>query len=329
MALPSTWTQKGDGLPALTGIGINLIPGDVGFGSEVQRTSDNGAGVAATTGATSFMELFPGDLSEMGSVVFDYLPMDNAKRFYRFRHILRGYDAGTWSSWTTGHMPVQLNDQRLAAIRQVSGYPVKRDRKMTDGYYAIAAADTTGGQPAGDLYIPSTQRIRVGTLAASSFLTKTMDLDYATFDARAAATLTYTNGYLAFTSSGIQTIAAPLGPIPSGALLQSGTGCTALVNLGSTQELAAISVTLRARHTTNPSNVDDIKGGLIAAPGTSAVGNWVEVNALTGSTVQVTLGATCYASYELQYRVTSTNPANSLLARGRLQYLTSSYEISR
>lgn len=109
MALPSTWTRKGDGIATESGIGIALVPQNVTYGCEVQRTSDNGSGAAASTGATSFLELSPGDVPESGRVIRDLLPMDNNLRFYRARHVLRGYDAGSWTGWTTGHRPILLD----------------------------------------------------------------------------------------------------------------------------------------------------------------------------------------------------------------------------
>lgn len=175
MALPSTSKPRGDGIPSLTGIGISLTPGDVYFGTELQRTSDNGSGVAASTGATSIAEIPPGQLTELASVHMDQLPMDGQKRFYRARHIGPGYDAGAWTAWTTGHVPGLLTDLTVI-LRQQTGYPFKRERKMTDGGFALAAANATGSEFRANLYLPSTYLLNVGTTGTPSVINKTRRL---------------------------------------------------------------------------------------------------------------------------------------------------------
>lgn len=179
------------GFLSRTGIGVNLVPGDVSYGVDVQRTSDNGSGVAASTGATTIVEMPEGSLPEVGSIYFDLLPMDGAKRFYRARHTGKGYDEGGWTDWTTGHTPVLLPDQTLAAAKAPSAYPVKRDRKMGDGYYPAKSANAVGTEFSTDMYLPSTYVLRVGTTGTPTSLTKQIRIGPHTFVPRSPATTAY------------------------------------------------------------------------------------------------------------------------------------------
>ena len=191
MALPSTWDNRGDGVPALTGLAVMLVPGDLTFGVEVERTSDDGTGVAASTGATSIANWSAGVLPDIGGFLTDYLPADNQNRFYRARHVGPGYDAGAWTGWTTGHKPGVLRG--AGAQQQVSGYPLKRDRKMTDGGFALAAANATGSEFRADVYLPSTYLLNVGTTGSPGSIPKSVKIPFTEL-APSGSTYSYNQG---------------------------------------------------------------------------------------------------------------------------------------
>lgn len=176
MALPSTFAQQN---PFQRGAGVvlNLVPTDISLRLQVQRTSELSTGGAASTAAVDIVELPP--IPEAGQTYLDSLPLDGARRFYRSRHAGDGVDPSTWTEWTTGHKPVSLGDQELlTGVSSLSVYPIKRDRKFDDDYFAIASANATGSEFRGNLYLPSTYVINVGTTGTPSSITKIVRIPY-------------------------------------------------------------------------------------------------------------------------------------------------------
>ena len=143
MALPSSFAKDTLISPQLTGIVLNIVPGDIAYNVEIQRTSESGAGGAASTAAVSIALLSP--IPEAGQTYYDYLPRDGANRYYRARHTADFVDPGSWTSFTTGHQPTQLGEEEmLTGVSMLSVYPVKRDRAMDDGKYAVVASSAGG-----------------------------------------------------------------------------------------------------------------------------------------------------------------------------------------
>ena len=83
MALPAAYPgNPGDGLiPTLYGVELGIVPGDPLFAVELYRAPDNGSG-QPNAGAQVLLFTFP-SVPLRGVPYVDYLPQDNAKRFYR------------------------------------------------------------------------------------------------------------------------------------------------------------------------------------------------------------------------------------------------------
>ena len=107
MALPSTYPRD-TGLSKTTGIVMSITPSDPIFGIEVQRALEDGStGLPDAATAVTIDELPPAPLT--GVIYTDELPLDNAKRFYRARHVRSGYTASAYTNWTApGRVPISL-----------------------------------------------------------------------------------------------------------------------------------------------------------------------------------------------------------------------------
>lgn len=252
MALPSTFAQQ-DPFQRASGVMLNLVPTDISLRLQVQRTSELSTGGAASTAAVDLVELPP--VPEAGQTYLDSLPLDGARRFYRSRHTGDGVDASTWTEWTTGHKPVSLGQQELlTGVSSLSVYPVKRDRKMDDGYYAIAASNTTGSEFRADIYLPSTYVINVGTTGTPATITKRIRIPASEFLV-ASSTYVYLqsagsiqSGTLAATSTQLLSLTAP-------ALVPLGITLTEIsAALYATSTAVTASVTVSRLDSTNPDN---------------------------------------------------------------------------
>lgn len=196
LIIPST-DYAAPSRPLYAGLLIGLAPStQSGFGIELQRTSESGAGGAASTAATSIAELDPVALA--GVPYFDDQPADGQKRFYRARHIADGYTEGAWTAWTTGHLPAQFSEKDVRnATAQVTGYPSHRSISMTDEYYAASAANPLGSEFSTSMYLPSTYTINVGTTGTPQTITKTIRVPHAEFMPMTTATdFVYSQEYL-------------------------------------------------------------------------------------------------------------------------------------
>jgi hypothetical protein len=118
MALPSSYPKVATVAPFYMGIAIFIVPGDPTFEIELQRTTDSG-GAPNVGAAVTIAQLPPPPKS--GVRYRDTLPMDGAKRYYRFRHVRTGWTPGDWTGWTRSAIPGDINN--LPANPGISGPP--------------------------------------------------------------------------------------------------------------------------------------------------------------------------------------------------------------
>ncbi len=156
------------------GIVLAITPTDNTYAVEVWRAPDNGSG----SPDTGNMETVDSRLyAAHGDVFVDQLPNDNAKRFYRWRHIVSGGTAGAYTSWVWA---------RPAFLPQTYAQPKTlvvplRSMALADGKTNLAAQDATGQTAAADVYVPSANTVKVGTAAVPGSLTKTLRFPYLSF----------------------------------------------------------------------------------------------------------------------------------------------------
>lgn len=139
MALPQKFLDGNQ--PESHGIGINMIPGDPPtFQVELQRAPDDGSGGPGAFATIANLPPLPA-----AATYIDLLPLDNAFRHYRWRHIGPGYDPSPlWSAVGRGK-PTRLEGP-AAAGGLISLYPLRRDPAMSDGDFAAASATNDGKQ---------------------------------------------------------------------------------------------------------------------------------------------------------------------------------------
>jgi hypothetical protein len=124
--------------PEAHGIGLNLIPGDPPtFQVELQRAPDSGG----SPGTWATIAQLPPVSAAM--VYIDLLPADNTYRHYRWRHVGPGYDPSPSWSVVVKAKPVRL-EGAAAKGGLISFYPIRRDKPMTDGKYALMSSAATG-----------------------------------------------------------------------------------------------------------------------------------------------------------------------------------------
>jgi hypothetical protein len=139
VALPQKFLDGNQ--PESHGIGINMIPGDPPtFQVELQRAPDDGSGGPGAFATIANLPPLPA-----AATYIDLLPLDNAFRHYRWRHIGPGYDPSPlWSAVGRGK-PTRLEGP-AAAGGLISLYPLRRDPPMSDGDWAVASASNDGKQ---------------------------------------------------------------------------------------------------------------------------------------------------------------------------------------
>lgn len=140
---PSILPRIGGGT-SRSGIVISIVPGDVTYDIEVQRTVETspGSGVPDAGVAVSIVQL-PAPILESGVTYTDALPVNGTVYFYRAREAGIHVDPGAWSGWTAGAAPITL-DLAPAAEGLPAVYPVKRGRAMDDGLYPVLATSADG-----------------------------------------------------------------------------------------------------------------------------------------------------------------------------------------
>jgi len=141
MALPGALQPNG-AVATDFGIEVRITPANPpSYGIELQRAPDDGSG-APNVGAVATIIILP-PLRAGGASYVDLLPPDDAFRHYRWRHVADGYDPSTnWTPWGRGKpalLPAQLAQGGLIGV-----YPIMRALALTDGKYAVVAADAAG-----------------------------------------------------------------------------------------------------------------------------------------------------------------------------------------
>lgn len=166
------------------GIVLSITPTDNTYPIELYRAPDDGAGNPDTGNAIlADSRLF----AAHGDVFADMLPNDNAKRFYRWRHVVAGGTAGSYTAWVWARpdfLPQTYTQPKTLVV------PL-RSMPLADGSTNLAAQDATGQTAAADVYVPTANTVKVGTLATPSALTKTLRIPFAQF--MPAATTTANN----------------------------------------------------------------------------------------------------------------------------------------
>ena len=141
MALPAALQPNG-AVATDFGIEVRITPANPpSYGIELQRAPDDGSG-SPNVGAVVTIIILP-PLRAGGASYVDLLPPDDAFRHYRWRHVADGYDpSANWTPWGRGKpalLPAQLAQGGLIGV-----YPIMRALALTDGKYAVVAADAAG-----------------------------------------------------------------------------------------------------------------------------------------------------------------------------------------
>lgn len=284
--LPDVVTQRVN-----MGIVMVAVPSTKpGFNIEIQRTSDDGTGTAASTGAVSIAELPPSQTA--GAMFVDHLPDDGAKRFYRGRHTGAGYAPSVnWTAWTTGHRPVRLRIEDMQTLEQTASWPVSRE------------------------WLP----------VSSGSISKNLAVPYTLFQPHGSTQPWDTaNGYLQpGTTISPLLFRAPLESIPAGALLVGSTGLAAIVYLATSSE--TLSLGLYRAPTTDPGSWSVMTAvSEIMIPATSMYGQWVELGPI-GTTERLT--STSF--YELQLSLGNGTTTSPRFSHALLAYTMPTYDVTR
>lgn len=146
MALPDRYAYPvwGGEEDVSSGIMVGIPMATTAFWlADLQRAPDIGTNNPDTGNAVIIAtDLF---LGRGASKYVDRLPVDQQRRFYRFRYVAPGYQDGAWGPWTVGIKPVRFDaDPEQAEAAALSGYPIVRAIPMTDGEYIAQAEDTLG-----------------------------------------------------------------------------------------------------------------------------------------------------------------------------------------
>lgn len=156
------------------GVVVSITPTDNTYQIEVYRAPDDGAGNPDVGNAVLVdTRLY----AAHGDVLADALPNDNAKRFYRWRHVVAGGTAGSYTAWVWARpdfLPQTYPQQKTLTV------PL-RSMPFADGSTNLAAQDATGQTATGDVYVLNSKTVKVGSLASPSTITKTMRITAASF----------------------------------------------------------------------------------------------------------------------------------------------------
>lgn len=96
-----------------TGVILGVLVGHPAFYSEIWRAPDSGG--SPDTGADEVCALLPPGPPR---ILYQFLPADEATRWFRGRHKKNGWTTGAWTPWTAG-VPVNLQGQSP----QLPAYP--------------------------------------------------------------------------------------------------------------------------------------------------------------------------------------------------------------
>lgn len=180
---------------------------DTRFSMELQRTTEDLSGTPPFTWVN--VGQFP---PEAGGVVrhIDLLPNDGVVRSYRARHIGLGYTAGPWTD-------------------SVSASPTKVLHRRPD------VPIFGGGGPGNvDIWVKSTDSIKVGSRGSSGTITKTLRIPHTAFEAGTTGSLFNKNLLYIHAANTAENNATAGAVFPPGVTI---TGFDALVYQGSTNDV--------------------------------------------------------------------------------------------
>lgn len=170
MALPARrsflpWDRRQ--APTQHGVVICVVPGDHTVPIEIERAPDSGGSPGAYT------QVHVGTFAKSGGFFTDYLPNDNATRWYRVRHG-KGEIYGNASAYLTAFsaVPRQLREDPLAS-QSVATAPFSRVDDI--GTAAVTIVKTATGNRC-RVYNAADQNITSGAAAAA------LNFDSETFD---------------------------------------------------------------------------------------------------------------------------------------------------
>lgn len=143
--------------PVASGITLTLYPSDLAYDHELQRADDNGSN-APNTSTWATIAVYPASsLVGSGMQVYDMLPNNGSKYWYRWRDVKDQYTAGGWSTAVSA-ISRQIDKSRLApTVTPISAYSAQTTDST--GLILVSGINDSRSYPVNNMLATSYQDI--------------------------------------------------------------------------------------------------------------------------------------------------------------------------